>query len=155
MCSMGLMDNDEEAPDFGARLMAYREASGKSRAQVAAEVGVGENALRKIENGETKQPNFVNGVKISDAIGVTPHELAGLSNVSQATPSTTAATVRLEELERRVDGLNDQVRELVDRQKAASGGGVTLATEQATIRTRLATAEKDIQGLKRRGRGEN
>jgi transcriptional regulator with XRE-family HTH domain len=70
--------NDEVPPPLGQRLRAFREKAGLTPSRLAHLVGVGEYAIRKVEKGESKEPSFTNGVRMADALGVSPHALAGL-----------------------------------------------------------------------------
>lgn len=57
-----------EASGIGERIRALRTRAGMSVGALAVKVGIGENAMRKIENGESKAPSFVTGVRIADAL---------------------------------------------------------------------------------------
>ncbi|MDQ2679466.1 MAG: XRE family transcriptional regulator [Candidatus Eremiobacteraeota bacterium] len=61
---------------IGERVRAYRKSRGLTAAGLAAKSGVSENAIRKIESGNSKQPSFVTGVRIADALGLSPRILA-------------------------------------------------------------------------------
>lgn len=65
----------EHATRIGARIRACRLAKGVSASVLAARVGVTENAIRKIESGDSKEPRFSTGVRIAAALGVSPGDL--------------------------------------------------------------------------------
>lgn len=47
-----------------------------TRLQLARKAGVGDGAIRKVEEGESRQPSFENGVRLARALGVWPDEIA-------------------------------------------------------------------------------
>lgn len=61
---------------FGERVRRLRNEKSLSAAQLSRLVGIGENGIRKIENGDTKEPTFSTGVRLANALGVSPSELA-------------------------------------------------------------------------------
>lgn len=65
----------EHATGVGARIRACRVARGLSASALAVRAGVTENAIRKIESGDSKEPRFSTGVRIAAALGVEPHDL--------------------------------------------------------------------------------
>lgn len=106
VCSLSVMAEDA-LPILGERLRALRERAGFSPAQLAAKVGVSENAIRKVESGLSKQPSFTIGILLADALGVTPHELAGLPDSTlPAAPGSHPLS-----LEARFDALATEVAE--------------------------------------------
>ena len=62
---------------FGDRLRRRRREIGLTAARLASAVGITENAIRKLEAGDSGEPRFSTGVKIAAALSVTPAELAG------------------------------------------------------------------------------
>ena len=40
-------------------------------------MGITENAVRKLESGDSKEPRFSTGLRIADALAVTPYQLCG------------------------------------------------------------------------------
>lgn len=61
---------------FGQRVRRLRERYDVSVGTLAASVGVTEGAIRQIESGQTKSASFGVGVRLADALGVSPHYLA-------------------------------------------------------------------------------
>jgi transcriptional regulator with XRE-family HTH domain len=49
-----------------------------SRADLASRVKLSSQAISALENGTSKQPSFVVGLRLADILGVLPHELAGI-----------------------------------------------------------------------------
>ena len=65
------------------KLKAAREASGKTQAQVAKEIGITENAYQKYEYGK-REPRARMAVRVARAVNSTVEELFGA-----ATPDNT------------------------------------------------------------------
>lgn len=65
-----------EPNSIGERIRLLRQAKKLTPGQLALKCEIGENALRKIENGESKAPSFVTGVRLARALGVDPWYLA-------------------------------------------------------------------------------
>lgn len=63
---------------FGERLKALREARKLSADALGRAAGMREGAIYKLERGDSKEPEFTNGVRLARALGVTPEMLAGL-----------------------------------------------------------------------------
>lgn len=61
---------------IGMRLRRLRVAHELSAAALARKVDVTEAAIRAIETGDSKSPSFTVGVRLAEALGVTPHYLA-------------------------------------------------------------------------------
>lgn len=61
---------------LGERIKSLRTRRGLTGAQLAARIGIGENAVFKLESGTSAEPKFFVGLKIARALGVTPDELA-------------------------------------------------------------------------------
>lgn len=99
---------DEAQGNIGGRVEALRERRGLTRAGLAAKLAVGEGAIRKIENGITRQPKFSNGVRLAAALAVWPDELAfedAFRSDLRVTVDGTPVEIRL-----RVDGPIDPAR---------------------------------------------
>jgi uncharacterized protein len=54
--------------------------------RLAAAAGVTENAIRKLEAGDSAEPRFSTGVRIARALEMSPEELAGGAALPGATP---------------------------------------------------------------------
>jgi XRE family transcriptional regulator of biofilm formation len=97
----------------GERVKELRLKRGMTPVALAAAAGVTDSAILQLEQGLTKQPSFVNGLKIARALGVSPDELAGLATVSyipQSEPQEgKAAEVRLDELEPQTAALRQEL----------------------------------------------
>jgi transcriptional regulator with XRE-family HTH domain len=74
-CESIVIDGAQEG-SIGARVQTIRERRGLKRAALAAKLGVGEGAIRKIEDGLTRQPKFSNGLRLAATLGVWPDEVA-------------------------------------------------------------------------------
>jgi|GEM_PF-404451 len=59
----------------GSRIRVARQARGLTAAALANRVGVTENAIRKIESGDSKEPRFSTGLRIAHALGIKPDTL--------------------------------------------------------------------------------
>lgn len=65
----------EHATGVGARIRACRLARGLSASALGVRAGVTENAIRKIESGDSKEPRFSTGLRIAAALGVDANDL--------------------------------------------------------------------------------
>lgn len=83
----------EHATRLGSRIRACRLAKGLSASALARRVGITENAIRKIESGDSKEPRFSTGVRIAAALGVSPSELVPADDTADAPPDL-ALTLR-------------------------------------------------------------
>lgn len=81
-----------EHTTVGARIRACRLARGVTASALAACVGITENAIRKIEAGNSKEPRFSTGVRIADALGVDPKVL--IDSRIEAPPTSVATTLQ-------------------------------------------------------------
>ncbi len=61
---------------FAQRLRRLRDEHGRTIAELAAEVGVSEGAIRQMETGNVKSPSFVVGLRLAHYLGVDPYYLA-------------------------------------------------------------------------------
>lgn len=86
-----------EHATVGARIKACRLAKGVSAVALAARAGVTENAIRKIESGDSKEPRFSTGVRIAAALGIDPAELVAFRNAPASAPNLGAALRRIRE----------------------------------------------------------
>ena len=68
----------ENSTRFGRRLKRLRRERRITALRLAHEVGLTENAIRKLEAGASKEPRFSTGLRIASALGVSPSYLAGL-----------------------------------------------------------------------------
>lgn len=68
----------EHSGDFGARLKALRRENALTAAELGRRVGLSENAVRKLESGNSAEPRFGTGLRIARLLGVTPEALSGL-----------------------------------------------------------------------------
>lgn len=66
-----------EHATVGSRIRALRQAKGLSASALAHQAGVTENAIRKIESGDSHEPRFSTGVRIARALGANPDNLTG------------------------------------------------------------------------------
>lgn len=60
------------------RVRLAREGAGLSQPDVAARIGVSQQAIDKVERGVTKNPGFI--VELAEAIGVSARYLRGLTD---------------------------------------------------------------------------
>jgi predicted nucleotidyltransferase/DNA-binding Xre family transcriptional regulator len=84
----------EHATRIGARIRACRLARGLSASALAVRAGVTENAIRKIESGDSKEPRFSTGVRIASALGVDPSELVDAAPKPSGAPPSLAIALR-------------------------------------------------------------
>jgi predicted nucleotidyltransferase/DNA-binding Xre family transcriptional regulator len=66
-------------------MRAARQARGLTAAALANRVGVTENAIRKIEAGDSKEPRFSTGLRIAHALGIEPGILVDDLNSGEGT----------------------------------------------------------------------
>ncbi len=71
---------------FGERLRARRRQVGLTAARLATLVGVTENAIRKLEAGDSAEPRFSTGMRIAQALALAPADLAGTATDNSGTP---------------------------------------------------------------------
>jgi transcriptional regulator with XRE-family HTH domain len=50
-----------------------------TRADLASRLKLSSQAISALENGTSKQPSFIVGLRLAEALGVPPHELAGIT----------------------------------------------------------------------------
>ncbi|MBV8369504.1 MAG: helix-turn-helix domain-containing protein [Candidatus Eremiobacteraeota bacterium] len=116
---------------LGERIREARVAKGLSVGQLSQRIGITEDALRKIESGNTQQPAFVVGLRIAAEVTVNPFFL-GFGDVSYKTEESHRtvveqrfAAVAFQELERLLmqisalcrlaNSLEDQARGVLQR----------------------------------------
>ena len=61
---------------IGSRVKALRVQNHLTAAQLGYKCGIGENAVYKIEAGDTKMPSFTTGVRLAKVLGVEPYYIA-------------------------------------------------------------------------------
>lgn len=76
----------EHTIGIGPRIHTRRRQVGMSAGRLASVVGVTENAIRKLESGDTAEPRFSTGMRIAEALEMSPEELAGGPVPSSGTP---------------------------------------------------------------------
>lgn len=87
----------EHATRVGARIRARRLAAGLSAAALALRAGVTENAIRKIESGNSKEPRFSTGLRIAAALGIEANDLLEPVQSATRTPNLGIALRRIRE----------------------------------------------------------
>jgi len=118
---------------FAERLRRLREQRGLTVGTLALRAGLTEAAIRKMEYGDTKGHGFVNGLRIAEALGVDPWELAFGKRAKRDAKSGTKST------EARLRSLQEQVAILADLAKA---GVERLDLTESQKRQMLARLEK-------------
>jgi uncharacterized protein len=83
----------EQSAILGTRVKSRRQALGMTASRLAHVAGVTENAIRKIESGDSTEPRFSTGMRIAQALAVSPMELSGAQIAGAATPEL-AAVIR-------------------------------------------------------------
>ena len=68
---------EQNTGSIGSRIKALRRQRGVTAGALATSVGVTENAIRKIEAGDSKEPRFSTAMSIARALGVPPSALEG------------------------------------------------------------------------------
>jgi transcriptional regulator with XRE-family HTH domain len=63
---------DESQETLGERVRRIRKEQGITALGLAEQAGISEGTLRQIENGNTKDPAFTNGLRIAAALHVDP-----------------------------------------------------------------------------------
>jgi transcriptional regulator with XRE-family HTH domain len=122
---------------FAERLKRLREQSGLTVGRLALRAGLTEAAIRKMEYGDTKGHGFINGLKIAEALGVDPAELAFGQRRKRASRSESSS------IESRLRSLQEQVAILADVVKAGIGD---LDLTEAQKRQVLARLDKIREG---------
>jgi transcriptional regulator with XRE-family HTH domain len=93
---------------FAERLRRLRELRGLTVGRLALRTGLTEAAIRKMEYGDTKGRGFINGLKIAEALGVDPGELAfGKKGKRSGSASDKSTEARLRSLQEQVAILSD------------------------------------------------
>jgi len=72
---------------LGERIKRLRLAKGFSIQALAFKIGIGENALRKLESGENKAPSFATGVRLAAALEIAAYDLALGSVMPEGAPA--------------------------------------------------------------------
>jgi predicted nucleotidyltransferase len=62
----------EPATHLGESIRTRRLEAGMTAARLAAAAGVTENAIRKLESGDSAEPRFSTGVRLARALGISP-----------------------------------------------------------------------------------
>ena len=62
---------------IGSRIKARRRAKGLTALELARRVGVTENAIRKLEAGDSKEPRLSTALLLADALDVNPDFVCG------------------------------------------------------------------------------
>lgn len=73
------MEHATHPNSIGRRIKRLRESKGLTAARLAERAGITENALRKIESGDSKEPRFSTGVRIARALDIEPRALVAHS----------------------------------------------------------------------------
>src|SRR5579863_2764811 len=68
---------------LGKVIKRLRKTKGLTADALARSVGITENAIRKIESGESKEPRFSTGLRMAAVLGVSPLQLTGGVNGRQ------------------------------------------------------------------------
>jgi transcriptional regulator with XRE-family HTH domain len=116
---------------FGERLRRLREHSGLTVGRLALRAGLTEAAIRKMEYGDTKGHGLVTGLKIAEALGVDPWELAYGRRQKKGKRSDNTA------VESKLRSLQDQVAVLIDIAKAGIGGLNLTESQKRQVLARL------------------
>lgn len=91
------MEHATRPGSIGDRIKGLRRSRGLTASRLAERVGITENALRKIESGNSKEPRFSTGVRIAKALGIDPADLvahAGLVGGAALSPAVVLASLR-------------------------------------------------------------
>ncbi|HXW76874.1 MAG TPA: helix-turn-helix transcriptional regulator [Candidatus Eremiobacteraceae bacterium] len=122
---------------FAERLKRLREQRGLTVGKLALRAGLTEAAIRKMEYGDTKGHGLVNGLKLADALGVDPWELAfGQHRKQTARSVSTSVDARLRLLQESVAILAE----------IAKAGVSTLGLSDSQKRQLLTRLEKIREG---------
>ena len=69
---------------IGSRIKARRRAKGLTALELARRVGITENAIRKLESGDSKEPRLSTALLLADALDVDPDFVYGRRPKSRA-----------------------------------------------------------------------
>ena len=69
---------EQTTGSVGSRIKALRKDRGMTASALAGRVGVTENAIRKIESGDSREPRFSTAMEIARVLEVEPNALEGL-----------------------------------------------------------------------------
>jgi len=126
------------AETIAARIRRLRIARKMSPADLAAELRITENAVRKWESGDSKRPSLTNAVALGEIFDCSPaYVLYGKERPLRVVRSPQD---RLEKLEAQVHPLVDGFRELCQQVP-------NLEADQALLNTRLAQLASDVRRL--------
>ena len=86
----------EQTTRLGERIRARRKEVGMTAARLAAAAHVTENAIRKLESGDSIEPRFSTGMRIAEALELSSDDLAGRTTSSSGIPdlAKVIATIR-------------------------------------------------------------
>lgn len=122
---------------MGPRIKRLRNAKRMTADALARSCGITENAVRKLESGDSKEPRFTTGLKIASTLGVNPQTLIdGRSRPSSAQAVTDLASViqRIRGARSRLEGMrvaHVAVFGSVARGEAKAGSDVDIMVEPA------------------------
>lgn len=85
----------EHATCLGSRIKRLRKAKGLTAARLAERVGITENALRKLESGDSKEPRFSTGVRLARALNVDAVALAAHTGTPTEGPALSTVIGRI------------------------------------------------------------
>jgi transcriptional regulator with XRE-family HTH domain len=110
------------ADTFGERLRTLRTRRHISPSALAHAVGVTEGAIRQMESGQTKSASFIVGLKLANALGVTPWFLATGRDAPPETesPSPDRVIAALERLSLQISAVDRRVKALEARRRAGT-----------------------------------
>jgi predicted nucleotidyltransferase/DNA-binding XRE family transcriptional regulator len=95
----------EKTIPFGNRLKRLRTMKGITAEQLARRVGVTENAIRKLEAGDIREPRFSAGLRMAAALEADPQSLIG----RRMNPSGRTSSVDLADAIRVVRSRRDEL----------------------------------------------
>lgn len=90
---------------IGSRIRALRRQKGITAAEFARRVGVTENAIRKLESGDSKEPRLTRALRIAEALGVSSGLNAREHNARESPAPNLAVIIR--EIRKRRDAFTD------------------------------------------------
>lgn len=93
---------------MGRRIKTTRRAKGLTAAELARKTGVTENAIRKLESGDSKEPRFTTAMRIADALGVAPNFISGHAHATRRMGSAPDLALVIKQIRQRRQALTER-----------------------------------------------
>jgi uncharacterized protein len=113
-------------------------------ARLAAAAGVTENAIRKLESGDSAEPRFTTGMRIAEALEMSSDDLAGRTTSSSGAPDLAKVIAAIRIIR---DALEHEGVEHVDVFGSVARGDATAESDVDVIVTPRADARFSLFNL--------